>query len=70
MEIYSFVLAAHITAAILSIFYGVIVTRALIKNKAETFSFHVYGLTAFLGFQTITGSVLALISKEVTALSL
>lgn len=70
MTLYSSLLAVHIIGAFGTGVLGLFVLHALAQQRAHLFSFFAYALAGGAVLQTLTGSLLALVSPSVTALSL
>lgn len=70
MELYSVILLIHIVGAIASLVYACYSLTSLLCSAADGFSLQTYILALAIGFQTLTGGLLALLSPEITALSL
>jgi hypothetical protein len=67
---YTIVLAAHILGALCTGFFGAFVLTTLVRNQTHLFSLSAKTLAGLAVFQTLSGALLALLSPEVTALSL
>ncbi len=70
MTLYALLLSSHILGALATFVLGGFVIFALTKKQTEHYQLSAYALAFAAVFQTLTGAMLAVLSPEITALSL
>lgn len=70
MSLYTLFLSAHILGALTTLLLSGLAVFALTKKQSQHYQFSAYALAFAAVFQTLTGAMLAVLSPEITALSL